>query len=171
MNRFNLIWLVICGITLSSPKTLAQTEQDQITAALIYKISMYTEFKDNKLSKTFCFVGSDSFHIADAMEESIVRDNKTDIKVRTWANYSNIQKSDCQVIFSSPAIRIHRKEVSRLSETALTIGNNSELSQNGNIMSITVYEGKPLISFSKSHLKASNITVQSNLLRYLKKLD
>ena len=172
MNNCFRALILLTTLTSVSGYSVAKANQQQLTAALLYKLSAYATFPEQVNTMTFCFVGSGSFTVANALQAKVrsgaVPNNAS---IKTMTSYSSITSGECQFIYSAPAIRIHRKEVRRLSEFALTVADNSELLKNGNIMSITFVNDKPVISFSQSHLKASTININSQLLRYVNKLQ
>ena len=139
--------------------------EQQLTAALIYKLTGFVEFPNEPSSFTMCFSGKNGWAISEVLEAKFKEGKlKQSIKVLKHSALSKIEPLACQFIYISPASRLEESTIRQLSRDALTISDSDDFRNIGHISSIQFVNAKPVISISKKGLKASNIQLSSRLL-------
>lgn len=167
--------MLICIVMITAPvSVMADLQQDQLTAALIYKTYPYVTFvhSDSETVPTFCFLGQHSYQVANELSKKVELGIVTqEIIINQLISLEDVEDHQCNILYTAPAVRLHRKEVRRLSLHTLTISDNSEFNKNGSILSITFHDNKPTLGYSLSNLKTSKVKLRSTLLRHLTKYD
>ncbi len=139
--------------------------EQQLTAALIYKLTGFVEFPNEPSLLTMCFSGQNGWAISDVLENKQKEGKlKQPIKVLKHSALSQIEPLSCQFIYISPASRLEESTIRQLSRDSLTISDSDDFRNIGHISSIQFVNAKPVISISKKGLKASNIQLSSRLL-------
>lgn len=136
-------------------------KQTQITAALTYKLLLYSKFVAPYEIPNLCFVGTDSFAVAEAMKP---KQESGDVQVTVEASLKSISVGQCHIIYISPLTRVDRSDVKALSKTALSIGTNLEFDKFGHTGAITFENSKSVLTFSKAQLNDSDVKLSSRLL-------
>ncbi len=143
----------------------ANVEQQQLSAALIYKMYFYIDYPFAPKVPHYCFVGSESFAIADILTDRQKSGQiKSKIKISTWAAHNKITERSCQIIYTAPSVRTNKSIIQKLSKNSLTLGDDDDLSNNGNISSLTFKDNRPVLTFSRKQLKSTLLQVNSQLL-------
>lgn len=138
------------------------------TAAIIYQLFFFIDFNNaqKEAQPEFCFVGEKSFLIGEILKKTHEsRKQSIDVSISNWQQASDVPLSYCHIIYNADPKPSDKEIIKALSEESMTIANNVNLKETGNIASISFQGTAVTFVFSRKHLRRSSLEVNHQLIR------
>ena len=138
------------------------------TAAIIYQLFFFIDFNNaqKEAQPEFCFVGEKSFRIGEILKKTHEsRKQSIDVSISNWQQASDVPLSYCHIIYNADPKPSDKEIIKALSEESMTIANNVNLKETGNIASISFQGTAVTFVFSRKHLRRSSLEVNHQLIR------
>lgn len=163
LNKVHLA--LLAGLCLLISSNAHARDEEQVKAALLYKIGPYVSWDYDPSTINYCFVGSSAHGIANVLLEK----QKTgklpgNMSITKLDSITEIKQFQCQVLYTQKSLGFDKETFAKLSQTALTIADGTSSFELGVIASIEIKKRRPKISISQQNLKLSGIRLDARLL-------